>query len=108
MTGRLIWHWLLVPLLSAGCAAVSEEESGDNRVLASRGAYLYLQKHEQATAVFAERADEVDSELICERILHEGYKNIRTLCYTRQELEDTKRQHNDTFREMTLFPGSGG
>lgn len=108
MTGRMTWLLLLLPMLAAGCAGLYEEESGDNKVLASRGAYLYLQKHEQATAVFAERADEVDSELICERILHEGYKQIRTLCYTREELEGAKRQHNETFREITLFPGSGG
>lgn len=108
MTGRFTWLWLLLPLLSGGCATVSEDESGEEKVLVSRGAYLLLQKNDQATAVFKERAQEVDSELICEQILYEGYKSIRTLCYARKELEDRKRQHHDTFQDLTLFPGSGG
>ncbi len=80
MTRRMAWLWLLVPLLSGGCATVAEDESGENKVLVSRGAYQLLQKNDQATAVFIEMADEADSELICERILELPQRPDNLLC----------------------------
>lgn len=108
MAGRTSWLWLLVPLLLVGCAGTADHQSASNKVLATRDAYLLLQKNEQATAVYKAKADDVDSELICERVLLDGNTNIRTLCYTRQEMEHTTRNHRETFQNLTLFPGSGG
>lgn len=95
-------------LVLAGCAATSGDPGADNKVLVSRGAWQLMQRNDQATAVYAANADKADSELICERVLVDGYKEIRTLCYTREELEGTQRQHREAFQELTLFPGSGG
>lgn len=106
-----LWRVFSLAILLApiGCAGpVPDYHAGNNKVLVSRGAYQLLQKNEQATAVFMANADKADSELICERVLVGGYREIRTLCYARNELEGAKRNHRDTFREMTLIPGSGG
>lgn len=101
--------WLIATGFLAGCAGpVTDYHAGNNKILVSRGAYRMIQQNDQATAVFAANADKADSELICERVLVGGYKDIRTLCYARHELEGAKRQHRDTFQEMTLIPGSGG
>ena len=108
---RMNWvgSTLLACAVVAGCAGpITDYHAGNNKVLVSRGAYQLLQKNEQATAVFMANADKADSELVCERVLVGGYREIRTLCYARDELEGAKRQHRDTFQEMTLVPGSGG
>lgn len=108
MASRLTATLLGSALLLTGCASTVDYNAANNKVLVSRGAYLLIQKNDQATAVFAANADRADSELICERILYGGYKEIRTLCYARHELEGAQRQHRDTFQNMTLIPGSGG
>ncbi len=107
MTGRLSGV-LLLGFLLTGCASVPDESAGSKKILVTPGAYRLIQQNHQATAVFEANAHMADSELICERILYEGYKEVRTLCYARDELEGTQRQHRDKFQELTLFPGSGG
>lgn len=108
MTKNMGWLWLLVPLLLGGCATAPDSSEGSKRILVTPGAYRLIQKNDQATAVFQANANMADSELVCERILYEGYREVRTLCYSRDELEGTQRQHRNRFQDLTLFPGSGG
>lgn len=108
MTKGMGWSWLLVPLLLGGCATAPDDSEGGKKILVTPGAYRLIQENHQATAVFQANANKADSELVCERILYEGYREVRTLCYAREEMDGVQRQHRDKFQELTLFPGSGG
>lgn len=96
---------LLAAALTAcatGGDAGGAEGPVSNKILVTRSAYKLMNQDGEAAAVFAQDADRAPrAELICERILLG--RQLRTLCYTREEMEAGARDHQDTWRELTTY-----